>query len=270
MKIFLMADLEGASGVVSFEQQARPDGSLYQEAREYLLSDVNAAVAGCLEAGAEEVIIFDMHFYGLNLNLNELHPKARLIMGKPRKIYPLLKLDENFRGMIMIGYHAMAQTEGGVLTHTYDYSMKKLYLNGTLMGEIGMEAAIAGCYKIPLIMLSGDLKAIEEGEALLGNFEKAVVKYGINEHSALCLPTSVTRNKIKEAAKRAIQKIEEVKPYTVRPPYNLRVEFFDISGAEKASKISQVKRINSVTVEVEGDNLPILWENFIGAYQGYD
>jgi len=215
MKIFLMADMEGASGVVSFEHQAKPDGSEYQEAREYLLSDVNAAVEGALEGGAEEVVIFDMHYYGLNLNLDELHPKAKLIMGKPRKIYPVFKLDESFKGIMMIGYHAMAETEGGLLTHTYDYSMKKLYLNGILMGEIGMEAAIAGCYKVPLIMISGDSKAIEEGEALLGNFEKAVVKYAINEHSALCLPTSVTKDVIKESAKRAAQKIEEFKPYTV-------------------------------------------------------
>jgi len=270
MKVFLLVDMEGISGVVSFNEQAKPDGSMYQEARKYLLSDVNAAVQGALKGGAKEVVIFDMHFYGLNLKLDELPQETRLIMGKPRKIYPALKLDETFKGMIMIGYHAMAETKGGLITHTYDYSMKKLYLNGILMGEIGMEAAIAGCYKVPLIMISGDSKAIEEGEALFGNFENAVVKYAINEHSALCLPTSLTRNIIKEKAKRAVEEIGKFKPYTITSPYTIRVEFFDACEAEKASKIPQVKRINNVTVKFKGNNLPTLWENFIGEYQGYN
>ncbi len=270
MKIFLMADLEGASGVVNFNHQANPDGFLYDEARDYMISDVNAAIEGALEGGADEVFVFDMHFYGLNLDLNQLHPKARLIAGKPRKIYPLCKLDKDFKGLIMIGYHAMAKTEGGLLTHTYDYSMKKLYLNGILMGEIGMEAAIAGCYKVPLIMISGDSKAIQEAEHLLGNLEKAVVKYSINEHSALCLPASVTREIIKEAARRAVQRIGEFKPFLVNPPYRIEVEFFDFKDVEKAEKIPGVKRAGKLTVELNGDDLPALWENFIGAYQGYE
>jgi len=74
MKIFLLVDMEGISGVVGFNEQAKPDGSMYQEARKYLLSDVNAAVQGALKGGAKEVVIFDMHFYGLNLKLDELPP----------------------------------------------------------------------------------------------------------------------------------------------------------------------------------------------------
>lgn len=269
LKILVMADMEGASGVVSREHQARPDGWGYQEARRCLLSDVNAAVEGCLEGGAEEVVVFDMHFRGLNLNLNEIHPKARLIMGKPRKVYPLFRLSETFKGTIMIGYHAMAETEGGLLSHTYDYSIKKLYLNEVLMGEIGMEGAITGYHKVPLAMISGDSKAIEEGESLFPNFEKAVVKYAINEHSALCLPLPVTKNIIKESTQKAVERIAEFEPYIASPPYTIKVEFFDISATEKAIRIPQVGRVNDVTVEFKGDNLPSLWENFIGAYQGY-
>lgn len=270
MRIFLMADLEGISGVVNFDNQAKPDGSAYEEAREYFISDVNAAVEGALEGGAEEVVIFDMHFFGLNLNLNELHPRARLIMGKPRKVYPALQLDDTYKGMIMIGYHAMARAEGGLLTHTYDYSMKKLYLNGTLLGEIGMEAAIAGCYGVPLIMVSGDSKAIEETKNLFDDIESAIVKYSINEHSALCFPTSITQNIIKEKAKSAVQKINQFQPYKVDPPYTIKVEFFDSASVEKATKIPQVKRVDDFVVEFKGDNLPSLWEDFIGAYQGYE
>ena len=76
MKIILLADLEGVSGVVDNEQQAKPGAPLYQEAREYLLSDVNAVIEGALDGGATEITIFDMHYYGLNLNLSKIHPQT--------------------------------------------------------------------------------------------------------------------------------------------------------------------------------------------------
>ena len=110
---------------------------------------------------------------------------------------------------------------------------------------------------------------MEEGEELPTNFEKAVVKYAINEHSALCLPLSVTEKIIKEKANAAVKRIEEYKPYVVTPPYRIRVEFFETSGAEKAAKISGVTRLADKMVELKGDNLVFLWENFISRYQGY-
>ena len=77
MKIILLADLEGVSGVVDNEQQAKPGAPLYQEAREYLLSDVNAVIEGALDGGATEITIFDMHYYGLNLNLGKMSTNIR-------------------------------------------------------------------------------------------------------------------------------------------------------------------------------------------------
>lgn len=269
MKIFIMVDMEGISGVVDFNKQATPEGSDYQRAREYLMSDVNAAIEGAIEAGAKEIVVFDMHYYGLNILLDKINPQVKVVIGKPAKIYPLLKLDESCKGMMMIGYHAMAGTKGGLITHTYDFSMKNLYLNDILIGEIGMEAAIAGTYGVPLIMVSGDSKAMKEVKELPTDFEKAVVKYAINEHSALCLPLSVTRKIIKEKAKSAVKKIEEYKPYVVSSPYIIRVEFFETLGTEKAVKIHGIKRLGDKMVEFKGDDLPFLWENFISKYQGY-
>lgn len=269
MKIFIMVDMEGISGVVDFNKQATPGALEYERARGYLMSDVIAAIEGAIEAGVKEIVVFDMHYHGLNILLDKINPQVKVIIGKPAKIYPLLKLDKSYKGMMMIGYHAMAGTKGGLITHTYDFSMKNLYLNNILIGEIGMEAAIAGTYGVPLIMVSGDSKAMEEGGKLSIDFEKAVVKYAVNEHSALCLPLSVTRKIIKEKAKSAVKKIEEYKPYVVSSPYTTRVEFFETVGAEKAVKIPGIKRLGDKTVEFKGDDLPFLWENFISKYQGY-
>lgn len=271
MKILLIADLEGASGVVDNEQQAKPGASLYHEARNYLISDVGGAVEGAIEGGADEVIIFDMHYSGLNLNLEEIHPRAKVVMGKPRKIYPFFpELYQKIKGVMMVGFHAMAQAPGGLLTHSYDHSMKAIYLNGILVGEIGMEAAMAGYYHVPLILVTGDSEGVKEAENLLGEIETATVKYAINEHSALCLPLELTRKEIKEKAKKATENINRFSPFRINPPYAIEVEFFEKEGVQKMEGFPGLQKINEVKVRVEGENLPLLWESFIGFYQKYD
>lgn len=262
MKIYIKLDGEGITGVVNSDKQANPGGDNYQEMRRLLMSDLNAAIEGAIEGGASEVIVYDMHHYGLNVIVEELHPKAKLIAGNPHILPPGIGLDETYKGMIMIGYHVMADTEGGLLTHTYSLDIKSLYLNEILMGEIGLEAAIAGTYGVPLIMISGDSKAIEEGEKILGDFEKAMVKYALDDHSALCLPTPVTKEIIKEKVKSALVRINEFKPYIIPSPYQIKMEFYKIDKAGKASTISGVRRINDVTVELKGNNLFLLWESF--------
>ncbi len=159
MKIYIIIDMEGITGVVSPDKQAEPGSPGYEEAREFLMSDLNAGVEGALEGGASQVLIYDMHYYGLNVILDKLHSKAKIIMGNPHVVSPEMGLNNTFKGMLMIGFHAMAETEEALLPHTYSHDMKALYLNGVLMGEIGMEAAIAGSYGVPLIN-SGDIKTL--------------------------------------------------------------------------------------------------------------
>lgn len=270
MNIFMTADLEGVSGVVDFDKQANPGSAGYSEARKHLMAELNSAVEGAVEAGVKEVLIFDMHFWGLNVILEELHPQARVVLGKPAKIYPSLTLDSSFKGLMMIGFHARAGAPGGLLTHTYDHSIKNLYLNQRLIGEIGMEAAIAGTYDIPLIMLSGDSKAIEESKAFSTPPEAAEVKYAINEHSAICWPLSQVKKLIKEKARTAVEKIDQFSPFHLNPPFQIQIEFFHPQEVQKALSLTGVNKISELKVEIEGNNLPLLWERFISQYQGYD
>jgi len=267
MKIYIMVDLEGITGVVSSERQARPGSDGYEEARRLLMSDLNAAVEGALEGGATEIVVYDMHYYGLNVIFNELHPRAKIIMGNPHVVPPELGLNGSYQGMMMVGYHAMAETKGALLPHTYALDMKSLYLNGVLMGEIGLEAAIAGTFGVPLIMVSADSKGIEEAEKLFKAVEKAVVKYAISKEGAVCLSASTTREIIRKKAKIAVEKIDRFAPYKVLSPYEIKLEFYERSSAEKASKISEVTRLDDRTIQLKGDDLSLLWKTFISKYQ---
>lgn len=281
MKIYILTDMEGITGVVSPDKQAKPGSSGYQEAREFLMSDLNAAVEGALEGGASEILIYDMHYYGLNVILDKLHPKAKIIMGNPHIVPLEMGLNNTFKGMLMIGFHAMAETEGALLSHTYSHDIKALYLNGVLVGEIGMEAAIAGTYGVPLIMISGDSKGIEEGEKIVEDFEEATVKHAISEEGAVCFSPSVTRDIIRRKAESAVKRINEFKPYQPKPSgdkrnrYVVDLDFYKQKDREKA--LDRAKRAgknnicqgahSEAAVVLEGNDLSSLWKGFTKIYQ---
>ncbi len=266
MKVYILVDGEGITGVVDHESQVKPGSPGYEETRKLLMSDLNSAIEGAIEGGATEVIVYDMHYYGLNVITNELHPEAKIVLGKPPKIAPPAGLDESFKALIMIGYHSMAETKGGLLSHTYTLDMKALRVNKILMGEIGLESAIAGAKNVPLAMISGDSMAMKEARALPGDFEEACVKYAAGEHGALCLPSSKTSKLIREKARAALGKIDELKPYKLQPPYTIEIEFYEESSAHKASTIEGVTRKDINKIEMKGDDLALLWESFLSRY----
>lgn len=266
MKVYILVDAEGITGVVNHEMQAKPGSVNYEEMRTLYTSDLNAAVEGAVESGAEDIIVYDMHYYGHNVILKDLNPVAKLIMGKPPKITAPAGIDDSIDALVMIGYHAMAQTENALLSHTYTLDMKALHLNGILMGEIGLEAAIAGSRNVPLALVSGDDAAIDEANALLGTIEGACVKYGTGDHSALCLPPLKTAPLIKEKVKSALNRLEDFKPFVVNSPYTIEIEYYEKSSADKAQGISGVSRKDTKTIEMTGEDLPSLWENFLHRY----
>jgi len=272
--------MEGITGVVSPDKQAEPGSSGYEEAREFLMSDLNATVEGALEGGASQVLIYDMHYYGLNVILDKLHPKTKIIMGNPHIVPPGMGLNNTFKGMLMIGFHAMAETEEALLSHTYSHDMKALYLNGVLVGEIGMEAAIAGSYGVPLIMISGDSKGIEEGRKIVDDFEEATVKYAIDDEGAVCLPLSISKEIIKEKALSAVKRINDFKPYKVpksedpKSRYSIDLEFYEPKHVERAMAVAKktgkknIYKKSETEIVLEGNNLPLLWKGFTKIYQG--
>ena len=265
MRVYILVDAEGITGVVNHELQVAPDSPRYEEMRELFMSDLNAAIEGAVESGARDVVVYDMHYYGHNVVLQELHAAARIVMGKPPKVDPPAGIDGTYQALIMIGYHSMAGS-GCLLNHTYTLDMKALHLNSVLMGEIGLEAAMAGSRGVPLVMISGDDMAETEARELLGDVEFACVKYGTGEKTALCLPPAQTAPLIREKVRAAMSRLEDFKPYKASAPYTIELEFFDESSARKAVKLPGVRGINPTTIKLTGDDLPALWETFLHGY----
>ena len=263
MKIFIMTDLEGASGVAGNWQDIDFGGKDYEAARRLLTGDVNAAIEGAFDAGASEVVVLDGHGAALTILIDYLDPRAQLIRG--RRILELEGLDSSFNLMFAIGAHSMAGTPDGLLTHTLSHtSIDNIWLNNAPVGEIGLWAALAGDYDVPLGLVTGDYAAVREAENLLKNVCTVAVKKATSRFAARCLHPKVSQKLIREAAAIAVKRAGEFKPFKPEKPIELKVEFHDSERAERVSKRSGVLRLDGRTVAAKGMTMHEVYSLLLG------
>ena len=229
VKIYVNTDLEGISGVFKFDQTREKDTPLNIQACEYFMGDVGAVVHGLRDGGATEVVILDGHGSQAVLP-HMMQPGARYITGRPRPgAGNLSTLDSSFAGMVMIGFHAMMGTPNGVLNHTQSSKTENRYwYNGVESGELAQNAAIAGYYGVPVIMVSGDEATCAEARKFFGNNVITVpVKKGLSREAAILYPFEETRQALYEGAKRAITVIPSGKPYKIDTPVRVRMQYLN-------------------------------------------
>jgi D-amino peptidase len=258
MKVLMMTDLEGVAGVVGFEQQSYSDAPYYEQAKQLLTAEINAAIEGLLAAGATEVLVLDMHGPG-GVVFEELHPAARLMHGRP--LAPQIEREAVFAEYdvaVIIGQHAMAGVSDGNLAHTQSSRHIDLYtLNGKPIGEIAQFALQAGALGIPLIFLSGDHAACREIEELIPGITTAAVKQGMSRTSAISLSKEASRALIRERIQAALERQhrDPIAPLVWEVPYVLEKRFFHTDGADAAMAQPGVERVDSQTVRLRGDDI---------------
>ena len=223
-KILIVTDLEGVGGVNDADEQLLPGQRRYMESRKILTGEVNAAVEGALLAGAGEIVIWDGHDGSRTLSVDEIHPSARLIQGKPTPANYYFS-EKLYDGVMFVGQHAMAGTKNAVLAHTQSFSVKRLTLNDREVGEMGQVAAIAGYFGIPVIMLSGDEAACLEMTDLQPTAATVAVKGLAGKQSSLSLSHEVAKQKIREAARTAVAHARDFNPWKIPGPVELVFEY---------------------------------------------
>jgi D-amino peptidase len=255
MKIYISADMEGITGVVTGEQLG-PQGFEYNRFREFMTAEVNAAAQAAFDAGATEVVISDSHGNGQNLLIERLPKQVTVVRSWPRPLMMMQGIDETFDGAIFIGYHTSTNNTAGVRAHTISSArLADVRLNNVSMPEAGINAAIAGHFNVPVIMISGDDAVVKEVTDLLGNIEGAVVKWAYGFHSARTLTPEVALELIRDKVRRAISRIKEFKPYKVKAPVQLDVRFKNYRPSEMLSYLSIVERTDSHSIRFIGKDI---------------
>jgi len=224
MKIYIVTDLEGATGVFKFKQ-TRERGPEFIEAMKLLMGDIAAVCEGLKEAGVDEIYVLDGHNGGNNFIPELMIPGVRYITGWPRQGKVLYGFDNSFDGIILLGYHAMNGTPDGVLHHTQSsIAEAKYFYNGIERGEIYQAAVIAGYFDVPVILVTGDEATCREAKETLGkNLPTVAVKKGISREAAILISPEETKILLKEGAKRAIKELPKLKPYKIKLPVRLKI-----------------------------------------------
>lgn len=223
-KVFVITDLEGVDGIFDFNLQCIPWKSpLYPESRKLLTGEVNAAVAGLMAGGASQVMVYDGHYGGHNLSALTIDPRATLLAGSP--VSPTLGLNPTYSALVFIGLHAMAGTRGAILPHSFTWDIQNIWVNGIRVGEIGARVMLAGELGIPAIMLSGDTAACKEFHALVPAADCAPVKTGVSATAGTTLSHPAACALIRKDAQLAMERLDEIKPYSMKGPAEVKVEF---------------------------------------------
>jgi len=274
MKILIAADMEGVSGVTRWEE-TDPTHNEYSRFRKIMTNEVNEAIAGAEEAGADEFVVVDGHGDGTNLLIEELCPHAKLNSGGSSPLSMMQGVDSITAGVIFIGYHARAGSENAVLAHTWSSGrIANIWLNGVLVGEYGLNAAVAGHFNVPVVMISGDQTACSQAVELLGSLETVVVKKATGYFSAECFPIIDTLEMIRKASKTAVLRLKDgnaPRPFTVQKPVNVTIEFRQPESADRAVRIPGAKRLDGVRIEFSTQDMLSAHMGFRAAVkQSYD
>lgn len=239
MNVYISVDMEGIAGIVH-EDQTNPiaPGSAgeYARSRVLMTGEANAAIEGALEAGAARVVVNDSHWLMRNLLVEQLHPRAELVSGDPKPESMMEGIGGGFDAALFVGYHARAGISHAILDHTYADRIHDVRLNGRPVGEIGLNAALAGSYGVPVVLVSGDAAVAAEATELLGaQVRTVVVKDAVGRHAARSVAPEVARQRIREGTAGALRGRRDRVPFTIPPPITLEIEFALTAHADMAA-----------------------------------
>jgi D-amino peptidase len=267
MKILIAADMEGITGVVAWDQ-VNPNHPEYARFRRLMTGDVNAAIRGAFDGGADEVVVTDGHNNGRNILIEELDSRARLNSGSPAPYSMVEGVQHGVTGVMYVGYHARIGSQNGICDHTWsDERVYNLAINGQPFGEIGLNAAVAGHFGAPVIFISGDQTACAEAAELIGPLETVAVKQAHGRFAAECLPPAVSQAMIQAGAQAAVARLKNgLAPLLLRPaaPITMTLDFVQSEMADKAALLPGATRQDR-RLEYTGADMPTIYAAFRAA-----
>jgi D-amino peptidase len=240
--------MEGVAGTVTGDQLG-PAGFEYGRFREFMTREALAAVEAARAAGATEIVVADSHGNGENLLIEQFPPDVRIIRSWPRRLGMVAGIDDNVDAAIFIAYHAGTNNATGVRAHTFSSAnLTRVALNGINVTEGSWNAAIAGHFNVPVVMMSGDDAAIAEVRKAVGNIEAAETKKSLGFHSALTITPEASYRLIRERVGAALARVNEFKPFKVQTPVTVDVSFKNYMPAEVLSYLPLFERTDSHSI----------------------
>jgi D-amino peptidase len=255
LKVHISVDMEGIAGVVTGDQLG-PTGFEYARFREFMTREAMAAVTAAKEAGATEIVVADAHGNGENLLIEQFPPDVKIVRSWPRPLSMMGGVDGSFDAAIFIGYHASTTSLAGVRAHTFSSAtLTRVALNGVEMTEGSWNAAIAGHFNVPVVMVSGDDAAIAEVRKVVGNLEAAETKKALGFHAALTVTPAAAQADIAAKVKAALARRASFSPYKPQGQITVDVSFKHYMPAEVLAYLPMFERTSAHSVRFRAKDM---------------
>jgi D-amino peptidase len=265
VKVYISVDMEGVAGVNHPAPTGRAD-SRYPDAVALMVGEANAAIEGAFDGGATEVLVNDSHGSMYNLRPAELDRRARVLQGQ--KAWSMVEGAGPDRGLgiaLFVGYHARAGHPRGTIAHTYSGRPTASRLNGRLVGETGINAAVLGQWGVPVGLVTGDDALAEEVADWLPWAERVVVKEAAGGSSAASLHPEAARQLICDGAAAAVKRAAggELKLLEVDRPVVVEVEYVNGVTADFAAVVPGAVRFGDRGVRFEAPDPVTAYRGFL-------
>ncbi len=252
MKLFMVADMEGATGITHRDQLIESGARRYWDGCKLLTGDINAVVEGAVSEGVQEVVVSEGHANMRNVLLDELHPAARVVRGpavwatKPH--CQVAGLSDAFDLGMFVGFHSRAGTPSGLLSHTWAGAVvHRLRLGGREVGETAINATLLGDHGIPVALVAGADDLAREAREDLGEVETPIVKETLGRTLAACWGPKYTQPLLRDAAARAVRRFRDgefapFRPFEGQASVTVEIDVKDDAMAERMALIPGVER----------------------------
>lgn len=265
MKVFISCDMEGVAGVVDWSQ-CRPGSSAYEVGCALMLAEVNATIEGALDGGADAIVVNDSHGGMYNLDPSKLLRPATYLSGRHKPGYMMEGLDATFDAAMFVGYHGSISGPASVLSHTYNPEVVSgVRVGGRLVGESGINALMCKAFGVPVALISGDSVTLDEFGWISPDSVTVETKASITRFAAHNLHPEEARERLRAAAREAIDKVEsgDVALPQLAAPYTLEVDLQTADMADIASWVKDVERTEVRTVTISSGDPAAVFRAFV-------
>lgn len=269
MNIYLSCDMEGTAGVCSWEQvdarNYKPDYFIY---RKYMTAEVCAAIAGAREAGATGICVNDSHGPMRNLLLDELPDDVRVVFGNRKPFSMVQQIDGAFGGAFFTGYHGAMGDANATLCHTYTPAViYDVRMNGVRCSEATLNAALAGHFGVPVLLITGDRVTVESAKAQMPWITGAVVKESIGNYAVDSISPQAAQEAIRSGAAQAVKNAASAKPFRFDPPITMEIDLTRVEQADYVSLIPGFERSGPRQVRFTHEDYPTVFRAFVAAFR---
>ena len=256
-RVFVTVDIEGIAGVVH-GSEGSPGNPEYERARRLMTAEASAVVAGIFDADPEAAVsVVDVHGPYRNIIPEGLDERATLSRGKPRHFGMMDGIDGGYDLAMFIGVPGRAGSDASVLSHTFTGTILDVTINGKPMGELGLNAMMAGAYGVPVVLVAGDQSVEAEARDLFGDGPEIVtVKHSRAHLASESVHPNVACRMLREAAARVVRDRPDSSPLIVDTPVEVTVTLARPVLADLVAMLDDVERIDGRTLRFTRPTVP--------------